>query len=285
MPLFNLTERNREAMFAEFRDPNKGDVFSHLDHPNFGGVDPSEDTMAEFSSLVYAVHTAGERFRMISLGAAPGEWPLRAERAFRKKYPNGDFKTFCIEGDLDHFEMMRDFFHKNGASLTDNISLNAVIAKKDGWAYFPIINPDLDWGAGMAALSDSKDDLDAKIDMDERSRNDRIGANGGKPLEFRTVEALSLATVLDRAGTVDYVHSDIQGAEMEVFPAEMDVLTKAARICCIGTHAASIEEALLDEFDAHGWRLECAFPCKYENDMVMRDGVHVWSNPKVGPTN
>jgi hypothetical protein len=281
MPPLRFTEAVIASLFAEFRNLQGGDAFGPFDPPQFGVVDPAPDTTAELASLLWSVRTAGQRYRMISLGAAPGEWAVKAERAYRKQFPNGDYMSFNLEADPDHIEMTRQFFLNNHADLERNLIIAAVVAEKNGWAYFPVINSEIDWGAAIAALSDRPDDLESKVDMTEIARQDRINANGGKPLEFRTVRAFSLGSMLDYVGEVDFLHSDIQGSEGSVFMADMAAMSELVRICCIATHGVEIEKALLDSFAQNGWSFDCGFPCVIENGRVMRDGTFVWSNPRV----
>jgi FkbM family methyltransferase len=275
-------EVDMAALLEEFRDPEGSDVFGPFIPSHFGVFDPAQDTVAELASLLWSVRTAGRRYRMVSLGAAPGEWAVRAERSYKKLFPNGDYMSFNFEGDPEHVELTKAFLRNNHANIEKNVLVHAVIAEKDGWAYFPVIDSDIDWGAGIAALSESPDDLDSKVNMTEIARRDRIAANGGKPLEFRTVQAVSLRSLLDRAGEVDFIHSDIQGSEEAVFTANIEAMNERVRICCIGTHGSGIESALLDVFAEHRWNCDCAFPCVMQDDRVIRDGIFVWSNPRRG---
>lgn len=259
-----------------------------LDPPQFGAHNEGAlDEMAEVAALLHSLDRAGPHYRMVSLGAAPGEWAVKAERGYRMRHPHGGFRSWSLEGDLDHVEMTKDFMRRNGADMAHHHIAYQVIAERDGWAYFPIINPDLDWGAGMAALADDPAALDSHITMSDAAKADRIGANGGKPLEFRTVPAVSLATLLAETGEVDFLHSDIQGAEKTVFPPQMEALNKAVRICCIGTHGKEIERTLVDAFAGNGWRAECGYTChsegKGESERVLKDGVFVWTNPRLMP--
>ena len=110
--------------------------------------------------------------------------------------------------------MTQTLWRINNASLDLNVLRHAVIASQDGWAYFPKVNPDVDWGAALAAVSDNPDDLDKKIFMTDEAKQQRINANGGKPLEFQTVPALSLRTLLREIGNVDMIplrYSGIRG--------------------------------------------------------------------------
>ena len=285
MPIFDLSENSVEALFAEFRGGR--DAFGPFIvpgvgiPPEIGAFDGSTpETRAEMASLLYSVRSAGNRYRMLSLGAAPGEWAVRAERAFTKINPTGNYKSFNLEGDIGHFELITKFLAANHADPNRNVVLYKVIAEIDGWAYFPVINSAVDWGAGIAAISNSPDDLETNIRLSDAGRSDRIAANDGKPLEFRKVPAISLQTLLDEIGPVDFVHSDIQGSEIDVFPAAIETLSEWVRICCISTHATAIESKLLASFAEHGWALECALPSRSDEGICLRDGVFVWANPQ-----
>jgi hypothetical protein len=271
-----------ENIFSSFS--NDESIFGPIIGHPFGGFDRhAPEERAELASLLSAVQDAGDRFCMVSLGAAPGEWPIKAERAYKRVRSDGAFQSFSLEGDLDHFEMTKNLLALNGVDIANSRVFYQVIADRDGWAYFPIINPEVDWGAGIAAISDRSDDLDGKIAISTIAKEDRIAANFGKPLEFRTVEAVSLETLFGTTGAVDYLHCDIQGAESDVFPGHMDAMTRNVRVACVATHGRQIEQALINAFDEAGWVSECAFPCKAEGEgeteRVFKDGVFVWSNP------
>jgi hypothetical protein len=89
--------------------------------------------------------------------------------------------------------------------------------------------------------------------------------------------------LLAETGAVDYLHSDIQGAEGDVFPGQMEALTRWVRICCIGTHGTAIQNKLVDAFARNGWIMECGYSCgvsgEGESERCLKDGVYVWSNP------
>ena len=219
------------------------------------GIDPADDTMSEVAYLCIAVKNARDKFRFLSLGAAPGEWALRAERVYRKLHPSGDYQSLNIEGDIGHVNMTTDFWRKNGANLEQNILRYSVVAAKDGWAYFPLINSEKDWGAGMAAWSERSDDLDSHITIDDRARGDRIAANGGKPLEFAKVKAFGLSTLLEELDRTDFIHCDIQGHELEVFSQNMTKMSALVGLVCVATHSTAIEIEMTNCFHSNGWDL------------------------------
>jgi hypothetical protein len=280
----NFADEKVADLFGQFEKGST--LFQPLDPHPYGTFNwDAPDELSEIASLLYAVKHSGPRFRLVSLGAAPGEWAIRAERGYRMIHPDGDYLSYCLEGDLDHVDMTRDFMTKNGADLSRNLILYNVVAHRDGWAYFPVINPEVDWGAGMAALSESKDDLDSNMTMSEAAKIDRIAANHGKPLAFRTVAARSLDSLFAETGLVDFLHSDIQGSEVTVFPNQMDAMNAHVRRCCIGTHGRQIERELIEVFIAHAWIDEGQHPCwaigEGEHERLMKDGVSIWRNPRL----
>ena len=281
MGLRTLDGASIQSLFDKYRSGST--LFETLDPPNFGTYnDDAEDEVAEIASLLYAIDQAGDRFRIVSLGAAPGEWSVKAERGYVMRKPDGDFQSINLEGDLDHVDMTNAFMARNGANMAKHSIRYQVIADRDGFAYFPIINPELDWGAGIAAVSENADDLDQNITIDDAARADRVNANGGKPLEFRTVEARSLETLLSEIGIVDYLHCDIQGAEKDVFPGQLAAMGKSVKLACIATHAHAIEAVLVEAFEAAGWTPEGYYPCFMdEAGRTLKDGVYIWSNPKL----
>jgi len=266
VPKFSFDRKRMDALLSEF-----GEILSR--DPT--GIDPSDDTWAEIGYLCLAAKNAGPRFRTLILGAAPGEWALRAERLYNKVNPDGDYLSLNIEGDIGHLKMTEEYWKANHANLDLNKLRYAVVSARDGWAYFPVINSESDWGAGMAAWSENSHDLQNNITLTETAKLDRIAANGGKPLEFLTVKAFSLETLLNEIGNVDFIHSDIQAHEGEVFCNNVDILDKLVKMVCIATHGTELEERLSTTFHELGWELEASWPCR-----TGRDGTFVWSNPR-----
>lgn len=269
-----------DALVAPFSRPD-GTVLGPFNPPHFGFVQPDDAPLrAEVGFLLRSIIDAGDRFRFLVLGSAPGEWAVRAQRAYQLCHPQGDFMSINIEGDLGHIEMMRQFFEDNNGDTKRNAIIFGAVAQQNGWAYFPIINSAIDWGAGIASISTEMGALESNISMTDRAINDRINTNYGKPLQFRTVMALSLEFLLSTIGEVDYVHCDIQGSEIDVFPAQMKPMNEFVRCCCIATHGANVELSLLEVFEKEGWMLEARIPGHF-GDTGGHDGAFVWTNPRL----
>ncbi len=151
-----------DALVAPFSHPD-GSILGPFNPAFFGIVQPDDAALrAELGFLLESINEAGSRFRFLVLGGAPGEWAVRGQRAYQQRHPHGDFMSINLEADLGHVEMMRQFFSDNDADTKRNVIIFAAVAQQNGWAYFPIINSAIDWGAGVAALSTEMGDLGSK---------------------------------------------------------------------------------------------------------------------------
>ena len=102
------------------------------------------------------------------------------------------------------------------------------------------------------------------------------------------VRCYSLATLLHPFATVDLVHIDIQGDEVEVIAAAREVLKAKVRRVVVGTHSRAIEQALFDEMAAQSWVLEaeesCRFRQKGQGMELAADGCQGWRNEAFDPS-
>jgi ABC-type enterochelin transport system ATPase subunit len=88
----------------------------------------------------------------------------------------------------------------------------------------------------------------------------------------------------ERRKRIDYLHMDIQGAELEFLASAPGVLREKVGRVLIGTHSTAIEEGLRRLFGGIGWRCQYDFPMNTElhiegNVVTLGDGVQVWLNP------
>jgi hypothetical protein len=278
-PYCDLSAVGWEALSANFRTA-AGTLPSVLQEPN-GELHPDR---VEIGYLLYSIATSGPAYRLVSLGAAPGEWPIRAAVACGAIKPARDCRSLNVEADAGHVAITEANLANNGLQPERHKVLRAVAAWRDGWAYFPVIKSGVDWGAGIAAISDRPDELASNILISETAKRDRLAASGATTMEYQTVPAVTLRTLFVETGPVDCVHCDIQGAEAAVFPASMDAMNSMVRICCVATHGVQIERTLIETFDQHGWKLGAAAPCvptPESTEIVTRDGAFAWVNPRL----
>ncbi len=240
----------------------------------------------EYAYLVKTVLDSTSRYNMISIGAGNGEWAIASVQVHAKLKAGAPRFAISVEGDKGHFDYMLQSFADNEISPVNSLLIHGVAAPQDGYAYFPVCHdPKNDWGASIAALASDPNELDRNIDYPDHAVQGRVAASGGRELEYQTVTAYSLATLMQNLDHVDFIHSDIQGAEGGVFPAAMDVLTRKVGVCLVETHGGAIEEELNKAFTSAGWHLDLFDPCGETEDgagarMCVRDGTQVWVNPR-----
>ena len=83
---------------------------------------------------------------------------------------------------------------------------------------------------------------------------------------------------------VDYLESDIQQSEIEVFPPFVDLLRRKVRRIHIGTHGKDVHWALHDLFAQNGWNIQFSFEPNGRFDTALgsfetNDGVLTVVNP------
>lgn len=235
---------------------------------------------AEYFYITQSAAASSEQYVFVSLGASPGEWAVMAYQVYKHLHPGGSFHSLSLEGDASHVERIREHHRKSGLPSSSNITRHAVVAAKDGFAKFPVVNPAADYGAAIAGFAEAIEELDSHITITETTRAHHQAVNSGKPLELQTVEALSLPTLLATFPLVDFIHADIQGAEVSVFSPHTDTLNEKVGMCCIETHGRNIEQELLKTFSDAGWSTLLHYPCHLdEQGQLTMDGHVIFANP------
>lgn len=277
-----LSESERLACLQRF-------AAAGIPRPHHHAFDPTNpmlmakqplDEIAEFFYITQCVAIAGSTFIFFSLGGSPGEWAVIAQRAYKHVHARGSFKSLTMEGDATHAQVIRDFHRSFDLDPDANTVLNAVVAEKDGFASFPIVNAALDFGASIAGLADTPENLKDNITISAEARGHRESVLGGRPLQFQTVVAASLPTLFSYFPRVNFIHSDIQGSEAAVFSSAIEELTRSVGTCCIETHSTANELLLMNTFWHADWKLLLYVPCVFEGVELRRDGHLIVQNPR-----
>jgi len=84
---------------------------------------------------------------------------------------------------------------------------------------------------------------------------------------------------------VDLIHMDVQGQELPVVRASIELIDSRVKYFHIGTHSREIETELRQIFGSHHWTCRADFPGNREHHtpfgtIVLEDGIQSWSNPK-----
>lgn len=83
--------------------------------------------------------------------------------------------------------------------------------------------------------------------------DDLIAMSRGSASEFGFVSALTLPTILAPLPHVDFMDVDIQFAEAQVIPSNLELLKQKVRLLSIGTHSKEIHANLAHCFEDAGW--------------------------------
>jgi FkbM family methyltransferase len=226
-------------------------------------VEIDREHVIDWLPLVDAIDLSRDTFRMAALGAGWGRW-LAAGGALAKQTGRAFFLV-GVEADAEHFRWMIRHFEENGFDPSHYKLLEAAASAVAGTCRFAV--GDSQAWYGQAVLKDE----------------DRTTC-------ARTVRAVTMQDILEEASPLDYLHMDIQGAELEVLSSHPDLLDDQVRLINIGTHSAEIESGLRKLFKWLEW--EAIYDVKLGSSMLVRvgdsenvvefgDGAQIWRNPKL----
>jgi FkbM family methyltransferase len=235
----------------------------HLDGTVMGYPVPScwHATALEYIAALRSVLEAGDSFCAVELGAGWGPWVVTSGAAAIKSGIR-KLRLVAVEADEAHCEMIRSHLRENGFSEVTEIVRGAVTGR-DGVARFPV-------------LTDPANGYGACVEM--------VGACG-----YVEVPSYTISTLLRNIESVDFLHVDIQGSELEVIRASLDVLRTKVRRMFVGTHSRRIEVELSEEMAIAGWVLENEQPCVFQRSedgerKLYMDGCQVYRNPALTPS-
>jgi FkbM family methyltransferase len=233
------------------------------------------EALFEWIGVLGAVASAQERFTMIELGAGWGHWLGFAACAMRRTR-NLPVQLVGVEAEPTHFRWLQRHMADNGLQAT---LYNAAIATEDGEAPFYTGSADAWYGQAVAPAgtppTPGKPWLRRLLHREAQ-----------RPMEtVSRVKTMSFRRLLASLGSVDVIHSDIQGSEGEVFPSAIDELDAKVGRVVIGTHSAEAEARLRDAFGGHGWQLLYDYGTGTRSEtpfgeIEFQDGAQLWDNPR-----
>ena len=232
----------------------------------------------EYYALVRALElSSDESFSMIELGASYAPWACLgaclALRANRRRV-----KVRAVEASQFFIEKLKENWAVNGLSqdsplypqqLIECDVMHAAIATEPGSMFFPLVGGFGENGGQAVATAREVDYVGRKVAHEE-------------------VRAITVEQAMSGFDTVDLIHCDIQGAERDVLPRAIGLLTDRVRCVFVGTHSREIEGVLLSCFHRAGWSLSRERPAMFLHrpelpeieGMTTRDGGQFWINSK-----
>ncbi len=255
------------ARFAEGRGPipnwvgvtTRRDFFSR-DLPFVEITPPAPDPQyLEWVDVLEAVIRASDRFTMIELGAGYGRWIVNAAAALRS-YSGLPYMLVAVEAEPTHYRWLRRHCRDNGIRRFGKSGrcrlIRAAVAAEAGRTRF-LVGQARDWyGQALAE---------------------------GHQGETRRVRAVTLSSLRRPLATVDLIHLDVQGAELDVLNEARDQLARVRRVH-VGTHGVEVERGLRTLFGALGWMPINDYASNSAAEtpwgaFQFEDGIQTWVNP------
>lgn len=235
----------------------------------------------EYVAVTDALHRfpGGASFCAVEIGAGWAPWIAVAGVIGRRRGIK-QLKLVGVEASSHRFLLMRRHLETNGlrppGAATEDAQCGTVFTRlfngavwtHDGVIWFPETDV-ADMGAA-ATTSDEPTDY-------------RGVEHNNKPIACR-----KLNTLLQDLGVVDFMHIDIQGAELDLLQDQIDWVSANVKTLMIATHSRSIEGRLIDLLFSKGWQLHREKPCRvdwYKNcspaGKTIVDGSQYWLNGKL----
>jgi hypothetical protein len=254
----------------------------------------------EGANWVLAAREAHDYFVMITLGACYGAQAVGSYRILQQLNPM-PCKLVAVEPVPENFAWTARHFRDNGLDPAAHWLVPLAIGGNNEPVLFPIGAPGS--GAQNAVATNNKAAREYYVDVFTRAgaepakvalRNLLLHNTTGLTrdlvdgydfkAEIKLVSAITLHELLSPFERVDYLESDIQQSEIEVFPPFIDLLRKKVRRIHIGTHGKDVHWRLHDLFAENGWEIVFSFEPNARHDTALgsfdaNDGVLTVRNP------
>jgi FkbM family methyltransferase len=230
-----------------------------------------DDNIFDWVILLETVASSKDTFVMAALGAGWGRWLVAGALACKQR--DLHCELIGVEAEPDHFAWMNEHFRDNGLDPAAHELIEAAAAGNSGQAWFYFGKPASWYGQSLIRDPGLK------------------AASGAHETEYegeraRLVRTIDLAEITQNHECIDYLHMDIQGAELEVLAAHPNLLQHKVKRVLIGTHSPEIECGLRGLFKDLEWRCEYDIPLYStvqagDQRLTLGDGVQVWINPHI----
>ena len=262
--LGNLTRADYWAFPTEIRQIYEQERFEAFSGPSI------DDNILDWVVTLEAVANASEEFVMVALGAGWGRWLVAAAMALRQLSAI-PCRLVGVEAEPTHFSWMLEHFRDNGIDPEQHDLIEAAASGQSGQAWFYFGKP-ASW-YGQSIIRDEK--------LNYFNGAAETEYNGERARLVRTVDLGGITSCYQR---IDYLHMDIQGAELDFLSNDPKILNNKVKRVLIGTHSAEIESGLRTLFSHLDWQCQYDIPLNGQivvNDLVftLGDGVQVWINP------
>ncbi len=221
----------------------------------------------EYVALVDSVDRARGSYCIVEIGAGWGPW-MSLGGVLARRRGLAPIDLVGVEAHPARFALLEhqlafNRLHPSTPDLRCRL-IEGAVGIEEGWLWFPE-SAVTDMGAAAST---------ADVDRDYR----------GAAVRSAPVKAYPLEEALRGLATVDLLHIDIQGAEVELVSHNLDLIAERVSGLMIGTHSRVIEGQLFEMLFAAGWRLHREKPCwvNWESKSpslagkTVADGAQYW---------
>jgi hypothetical protein len=226
----------------------------------------------EYVAVADSVRRAGSRYCIAELGAAWGPW-IGLGGVMARNRGVKEIELIGVEALPARFELM-----------CRHLAVNSLRPEEGNETTLGAVTCRLVAGAATAARTEvwfpdaAITDLGSAISDSDSGRDYR-----GRRVHNLRVEGYPLSEIL-RDARVDLLHVDVQGAELELVRANLDLLARQVSGMMIATHSRVIEGGLIELLYERGWQLELEKPCRVawrpqppsQEAMTELDGCQYW---------
>ncbi len=216
----------------------------------------------EFLGTALAVlHETDKPFCAVEIGAGWAPWLVTGAR-MAELMGRGTGRLVAVEADPEHVKFCERHVAENGYAGSFAIH-HGLAGIEDGTGEFPVIDPQMHWGAGGNYDGTSKD------------------LRPMQPVAVFDVGRICEEIAAEH-GYVDLLHVDIQGYEGTLFLALAERLAKTVHTVVIGTHGRREEADILAAMKDTPFQLRHEKPARYQcfpqEPKVTVDGTQIWVN-------
>ena len=254
----------------------------------------------EAANWVMAAREAKDRFVMVTLGACYGTQAIGSYRMLQQLNPM-PCKLVAVEPVPENYGWVVRHFRDNGLDPDEHWLIPHAIGPDTTPVLFPVGAPGS--GAQNAIATNNAEARQHYVEVFSQGggetamaalRNlllhnttgltrDLVEGQNFKA-EIKLVSAVTLREILSPFDRVDYLESDIQQSEIDVFPPFIDLLRKKVHRILIGTHGKDVHWSLHDMFVREGWQIVFSFEPNARHETALgtfdtNDGVLTVVNP------
>jgi FkbM family methyltransferase len=221
---------------------------------------------AEYIAVVDSVLKARSSYCVAELGAGWGPW-VGLGGVLARSRGLTDVTLIAAEAHPARFELLQKHLATNLLYGADNGVTCRLFNGAATVTRGPVFFPDVDVTAMGAGVSEGAYTTDYR----------------GKERPNLQVEGYPLVELLGES-SIDLLHLDVQGSELALIEANLDLIARQVRAMMIGTHSRTIEGGLIDLLYRNGWQLELEKPCRVawkvrgpsQEPLTEVDGCQYW---------